>query len=158
VAVTTQDLLCRSDNRNHFSAGDAVEDLTPYGLAFNQAAVLQAGQVPRHVRLAHANRLHEVGDPMLASGELKHNGEPGGITESPEHRRQQLGFSSNGHFDILSSAKTDVIGYGRSIKADCEPVVRSTGPWSPVQGFVSIMVLVGPLPPESDVATATPSE
>lgn len=85
MAVTTEDLLCRSNHSNHLGARDPIEDLTPLGLAFDEPAVLEAGEVPGQVRLAHAHRLYEVGHALLASSELKHEREPGRITESSKN-------------------------------------------------------------------------
>jgi hypothetical protein len=130
VTVTAQDLLRGSDNANHLRAGDAVEDLTPVSLVIWVWAVLcvawgSPSTNPQSFRQARcpdtfawlmptawtrsATRLSAWASSSMIASRV-------GSLNPLKNRRQQLGFTSQGHVGILSSVLTDVIGGGRSTK------------------------------------------
>src|SRR5690606_32293365 len=67
--------------------GQPVVDRPALGAVDDQAALLQTGQVPGHVRLRRPNGFDEVHDPAFTGEELGQDRQPGRVTHAPEQLR-----------------------------------------------------------------------
>jgi hypothetical protein len=82
--------VCRSEKALH-PRNQPVVDLTTTPLASHEAAIPQAGEVRRDVRLAETGRLDEVAHALLTLCKLLENLEPAAVGEPAKERQAEVG-------------------------------------------------------------------
>jgi protein-S-isoprenylcysteine O-methyltransferase Ste14 len=108
VAVLRQHTLRRREQLEDVGRGDAVEGLPPVGPRGDEAALLEAGQVPGDVGLRAADLRHEVRDAPLPLREAEQDGQAGRVGEAAEEPGADGGRLAGIHrHEPIISAVTD---------------------------------------------------